>query len=37
AIAVFPQSMIASMFHFKEREFYTLPGAEQREAPKVQF
>lgn len=37
AIAVFPQSMIANMFHFKEREFYTLPGTEQREAPRVRF
>ena len=37
SIAVFPQSMIANMFHFKEREFYTLPGVEQREAPKVHF
>ena len=37
SIAVFPQSVIANMFHFKEREFYTLPGAEQREAPSVHF
>ena len=37
SIAVFPQSMIANMFHFKEREFYTLPGVEQREAPSVHF
>ncbi len=37
SIAIFPQSMIAGMFHFKEREFYTLPGTEQREAPKVHF
>jgi len=37
SIAVFPQSMIANMFHFKEREFYTLPGTEQREAPRVHF
>jgi len=37
SIAVFPQSIIANMFHFKEREFYTLPGTEQREVPKVHF
>jgi len=37
SIAVFPQSVIANMFHFTEREFYTLPGAEQREAPSVHF
>lgn len=37
AIAVFPQSMIANMFHIKGREFYTLPGTEQREAPRVHF
>jgi len=37
SIAVFPQSFIANMFHFKEREFYTIPGVEQREAPKVNF
>ncbi len=37
SIAIFPQSIIANMFHFKGREFYTLPGEEQRAAPKVQF
>jgi LemA protein len=37
SIAVFPQSIIANMFHFQAREFYTLPGEEQRAAPRVQF
>jgi LemA protein len=37
SIRVFPQSIIANLFHFKEREFYMLPGEEQREAPKVRF
>ncbi len=36
-IRIFPQSIIANMFHFKEREFYMLPGEEQREAPRVRF
>jgi len=37
SIAVFPQSIIANLFHFSPREFYTLPGEEQRAAPRVQF
>ena len=36
-IRIFPQNIIANLFHFKEREFYMLPGEEQREAPRVSF
>lgn len=36
-IRIFPQNIIANMFHFTEREFYMLPGEEQREAPRVRF
>jgi LemA protein len=32
-----PSNIIASMFGFKEREFFELEEAEQREAPKVDF
>jgi len=36
-IQVFPRNVIASLFGFREREFYALPGEEQREAPGVRF
>jgi len=36
-IRIFPQSIIANLFHFKEREFYTLTGEEERKAPRVSF
>jgi len=36
-IRIFPQSLIASLFHFKEREFYMLPGEAERQAPQVKF
>jgi LemA protein len=35
-IQQFPQTIIASMFNFKAREFFTAP-AEEKEAPKVKF
>jgi len=37
SIRVFPQNVIANLFHFKEREFYLLPGEEERATPKVSF
>ena len=36
-IKIFPQNVIANMFGFQEREFYMLPGEEQRVAPSVRF
>ncbi len=36
-IQVFPRNVIAGLFGFREREFYALPGEEQREAPPVRF
>jgi len=36
-IQVFPRNVIASLFGIREREFYALPGEEQREAPGVRF
>jgi len=36
-IQVFPRNVIASLFGFREREFYALPGEEQRDAPRVRF
>ncbi len=36
-IQVFPRNVIANLFGFREREFYALPGEEQREAPPVRF
>ncbi len=36
-IRIFPQSLIANLFHFHEREFYTLTGEEERAAPRVGF
>jgi len=35
-IQQFPQTIIASMFNFKAREFFSAP-AEEKEAPKVKF
>jgi LemA protein len=35
-IQQFPQTIIASMFNFKTRDFFTAP-AEEKEAPKVKF
>jgi LemA protein len=35
-IQQFPQTIIASMFNFKARDFFTAP-AEEKEAPKVKF
>jgi LemA protein len=32
-----PSNIIASMFNFKQREFFELEEAEQKEAPKVSF
>lgn len=37
AIQTFPRSVIAGMFRFEGREFYTLEDEEQREAPQVRF
>jgi len=34
---MFPSSIIAGMFHFKEEEFFELEDAEAREVPKVSF
>ena len=34
---VFPNSILAGMFHFAAREFFEVKEAAQREAPKVQF
>ncbi len=36
-IGIFPQSLIANLFHFTPREFYTLTGEEERKAPQVRF
>lgn len=36
-INIFPQNIIATLFGFKQREFYMLPGEEQRKAPAVRF
>ncbi len=36
-IEQFPSNMIAGMFAFKEREFFELKDAGEREAPKVSF
>jgi len=36
-IQAFPRNVIANLFGFREREFYALPGEEQREAPSVRF
>ena len=37
SIQVFPRNVIASLFGFKEHEFYMLPSEAQREAPRVRF
>jgi LemA protein len=37
AVQTFPANTIAGMFGFKEREYFELDVAEQREAPKVSF
>ncbi len=37
ALQVFPGSIIAGLFGFKPREFFTLEDQAQREAPKVAF
>jgi LemA protein len=36
-IQVFPSNIIAGMFGFKNREFFEVPEAGQREAPQVKF
>ena len=36
-ILTFPRSIIAAIFHFKEREFYILPDEGERQAPQVRF
>jgi len=36
-IQTFPRNLIAGPFGFRAREFYALPGEEQREAPAVRF
>jgi hypothetical protein len=33
----FPQSIIASMFNFKPREFFEAPEEEKKTVPKVKF
>lgn len=37
SIRIFPRSIIVNLFGFKEREFYALPGEEERGAPKVRL
>jgi len=37
SIQVFPRNIIANLFGFKGREFYMLPGEEERLAPRVRF
>lgn len=37
ALQVFPASVVAGLFRFAPREFYTLDDEAQREAPKVSF
>ena len=37
AIEIFPSRVIARLFRFVPREFYLLPGEEQRQAPKVSW
>jgi len=37
SIQVFPRNIIANLFGFKQREFYMLPGEEERLAPQVRF
>lgn len=37
AIAVFPNSIIANMFKFNEKDFFEVANQEEREAVKVQF
>ena len=34
---MFPTTIIASMFHFENKEYFTVEEKEQREAPKVSF
>ena len=34
---MFPTTIIASMFHFENKEYFTVDQKEQREAPKVSF
>jgi LemA protein len=36
-IQMFPSNIVAGMFGFKTREFFEVPDAAQREAPKVSF
>jgi LemA protein len=36
-IEVFPQNIIAGMFHFVRREFFEVKDEAAREAPKVAF
>lgn len=36
-IGTIPSNVVASMFNFKEREFYEIEEATDREVPKVQF
>ena len=36
-VQVFPRNIVANLFRFREREFYALPGEEQREAPRVRL
>ncbi|MGC9529391.1 MAG: LemA family protein [Candidatus Bipolaricaulaceae bacterium] len=37
AVRVFPSNLVATLFAIREREFYTLPSEEMREAPQVSF
>ena len=36
-IQVFPSNIVAGLFGFKNREFFEVPDAAQREAPRVRF
>ncbi len=36
-IQTFPRNVVANLFGFREREFFALPGEEEREAPRVRF
>jgi len=36
-VHVVPSSLVASMFNFKDREYFELESPEEREAPKVDF
>ena len=33
----FPTNLIAAMFNFQHKDYFTVAGANEREAPKVSF